>query len=513
MTTYRLMDGTSGRPGNGPASGTSYSGNLIVGTMFCVSEGGLWLEGYWWWVPGTNGDTASGQEFCLWQLSSASNGLLVPNSTVTAGTLTANTWNYIALATPLLLSPSASNSYGAIYLAATGKVFSSGFPETKNQFGTGDTYSAGIVNGPLIAPSSNSGSAAAGSVYGWSKPQCPYTAAGSNPTLDMPGQNDNDANLWVDVQISDTAPTGATYRCFPNEPAYVVPGSSAQSAAYTLGLHFEVTTACSLTRIWHYSPPGVTILPTQCGLWNAGTQTEVAGSDNQSPSWSGAAGSGWVSCDYTSSGVTLSTSTEYIVSTFTSDNTDSWFLAQASFWGGTPGPFSSGVIQGPLTILGNAAATPGQDSWHEGTTWTYPSTSTNPEYDGIDVEVTPQAGPITGTGTAALALAATATGASQRTGTSDAVLSLTVAGPGGSRRTGTSSAALALMATSVGSSNRTGTGTAHLLLTASETGRSSRSGTGAAELALAASSSTLTTGFTTFAATSSRSRWSTGSSR
>jgi hypothetical protein len=390
MTTYRLMDGQSGRPGNGPASGTSYSGALVVGTMFCVSAGGLWFEGFWWWVPSANGDTASGQKFCLWQLSSASNGLLVPNSTVTAGTLTAGAWNYVPLATPLLLSPSASNSYGAIYLAATGKTFTSGFPETKNQFGSGDTYSAGITNGPLIAPSSSSGSAAAGSAFSWTKPQCPYTVA-SDPTVDMPGQNDSDANLWLDVQIADTPPSGATYRCFPNEPAFVVPGVSAQSAAYTLGLHFELTESCSLERIWHYSPPSATVLPTRCGIWRESTQTEVAGTDNSSPTWSGAAGSGWVSCDYTSSGVALAPGVEYIVSTFTSDNTDPWFLAQSGFWGSTPGPFPSGITQGPLEVLGNSAATPGNDSWNQSTVWTYPATSTEPEYDGIDVEVSPAA--------------------------------------------------------------------------------------------------------------------------
>jgi hypothetical protein len=77
------------------------------------------------------------------------------------------------------------------------------------------------------------------------------------------------------------------------------------------------------------------------------------------------------------------------VSTFTSDNVDPWFLASANWWGGSPGPFTSGIAQGPLTTPGNASASPGQNSWNQGITWTYPATSTNPEFDGIDVEVTP----------------------------------------------------------------------------------------------------------------------------
>jgi hypothetical protein len=460
------MDGASGRPGSGPSSGTAYSGPLIVGTMFCVTEGGQWFEGYWWWVPGTNGDTASGQVFCLWQLASASTGMIVPGSTVTAGALTPDAWNFIPVSTPLLLSPSSGNSYGAVYNAATGKTFTSGFPETKNQFGSGDPYSAGIVNGPLAAPSSSGGSAAAGSAFSWTKPQCPFSTSSSDPTSAMPGQNDNDANLWLDIQVTDQAPSGASYRAFPNAPEFVVPGSSAQSAAYTLGLHFELTQESALTRIWHYSPAGVTVLPSRCAIWDAATQTEVAGTDNSSPAWSGAAGSGWVSCDYTSSGVTLATGTEYVVSTFTADNTDPWFLASASWWGGSPGPFSGGITQGPLEILANSAATPGNDSWHEGTTWTYPATSTNPEYDGLDVEVTPQSAPVTGTGTAAIDLAATASGESQRSGS------------GG--------AAIGLAATASGTSERAGTGLASLTLSASATGRSVRSGTGVAMLALAA---------------------------
>jgi hypothetical protein len=392
------MDGLSGRPGNGPSTGVAYAGNLVVGNAFGVTTGGLWLTGYRWWVPSTNGDTGSGQKFCLYQITGTSAGTIVPGSTVTAGALSAG-WNVVSLSSPLSLTPFGAGSattYGCAYMACTGKVFSSGFPETKNLFGAAETYAAGITNGPLTAFSSTGGTLPVGGSGGW-VPQMAFTTSISDPAVGMPTLNDSDANLWLDVVVSDTAPAGVSYRGFPNEPAFVVPGSSPQASAYTLGLEFTLSQSCSLTRIWHYSPAGVTILPTRCAIWNVLSQTVVSGTDNASPAWSGAAGSGWVSCDYTGAGVTLASGTHYKVSTFTSDNTHTWFLAQPAFWGAGPDPFPSGITQGPLQVLGNAASTQGQNSWNLGITWTYPATgnlsngANSPEFDGIDVEVTPVA--------------------------------------------------------------------------------------------------------------------------
>lgn len=398
MTTYRLLDGAAGRPGVGssgtqpPAAGSAFAGAYIAGTMFDVTQGGLWFQGYYWWVAVSGQDTApaGGFKCALWQLSSGSAGIVVPGSVVTQATMQQG-WNFIPVPTPLLLTPCFSDSWGSVYLAAIGYTAAAGFPNTKNQFGATEPYSGGITNGPLRGPSSSGGTAAAGRLFSWVKPQMPFTTAGSDPSTIMPAQNDVDDILWIDAQVSDQAPAGATYRTFPNSPAFVVPGSGAQALAYTLGLQFSVSQLSKLTRIWHYSPPGVTILPNRCGLWNVATQQEVAGSDNQAPTWSGAAGSGWVSTTY-ANGPLLHPGTNYKVSTFTNDNIDTWFLASASWWGGSPGPFTNGITQGPLVVPGNSGASPGQDSWNQSPTWTYPNTSTNPEFDGLDVEITPVGG-------------------------------------------------------------------------------------------------------------------------
>ena len=104
MTTWRLMDGASGRPGVGssgtqpPSAGTSYTGDYLAGLVFNVSAGSLWFEGYWWWVPSTVSQTGA-QKFALWQEVSGGgggSGMLVPGSVVTSGTLTAGQWNYTA---------------------------------------------------------------------------------------------------------------------------------------------------------------------------------------------------------------------------------------------------------------------------------------------------------------------------------------------------------------------------------------------------------------------------------
>jgi len=142
MPAYRLMDGADGRPGNGPSTAVSYTGNFLAGTAFKVTADNLWFEGYWWWVC-DSGQQTDPQSFALWQVDNTNDGLLVEGSTVTSGTLTGGTWNYIALPTSIPLSRSIP------YVVATGYVSTSGFPNTNDQFGAGDPYSAGIVNGPV----------------------------------------------------------------------------------------------------------------------------------------------------------------------------------------------------------------------------------------------------------------------------------------------------------------------------------------------------------------------------
>lgn len=397
MTTYRLMDGASGRPGVGssvttPPGVTSYSSTPFqAGTMFSVTQGGMWLEGFWWWVP-TGGDTAA-QKFCLWSIYGVGKDQLVPNTTVTSGTLTAGSMNYIPLATPVQLA------IGTLYVCATGWQPVAGFPDTNNQFGSGQPYVGGITNGPLTAWSDTPN----GGTYGFTAPTTNWGmnqglfGTGSNgtngdPTLNFPAAQSNSSNFWIDVSVSDTAPSGysGSYRIWPQK--YDAPGTGIDAAFnYVLATEFSLSSTCTLNNIWFYSPSGATQLPTQCAIWNVSTQTTVSGTLNTAPSWSGAAGSGWVSCAY--SGVTLP-SGDYKTSVWNGHASPSGFNEYTPLYF-TTGFGTNNIVSGPITVPNvTNATTPGQCTYQTNTTtFVYPnqyvSSGTPGQCYWVDVEVTP----------------------------------------------------------------------------------------------------------------------------
>jgi hypothetical protein len=369
--TYRLFPTT-----NGPSAPVSYNGPFLAGVAFEVTSGGMWLDGYWWWVC-SSGQSTSPQKFGLWAVHSNGIGSLISSATVTSGALTAGQWNYVPLTNPVPLT------IGVCYNACTG--FSNGFPITNNQFGSGEPFSGGIVNGPLSAFSDQSGSLPApGSV-----PQGLFGVAGTDPTVNMPANGSNSANFWMDVLVDTNAPTGSSYRLWPNYPVVLgaASGASGDTSGYTLATEFQLSQSSTLDKIWFYSASNSGALPSRCAIWNEATQAVVAGTDNTSPSWSGGAASGWVSCSYT--GVTLPAG-NYKVAVF-SPGGSKWFLPTVNYWG-TGGPGGKGITAGPVTAPGLSAATsPGQSTYNPGS-WGYPQTyasAGNGENFWVDVEVTP----------------------------------------------------------------------------------------------------------------------------
>jgi hypothetical protein len=366
--TYRLFPSTAG-----PSSPVSYSGPFLAGVVFEVTSGGTWLDGYWWWVC-PSGQPTGAQTFALWAVYNDGIGTLVPGATVKSGPLTAGQWNYVPLTTPIPLAVS------ACYNACTG--FSGSFPVTNSQFGSGQPYSAGIVTGPLSAFSDQSGSLPAP----FGMPQGLFGVAGTDPTANMPADGSQSGNFWADIQVDTKAPNGASYRLWPNYPT--LPGAKAvDTTAYTLGTEFQLSQSCTLDSIWFYSSPGVSALPSRCAIWDVSTQAVVSGTDNTSPSWTGAAGSGWVACAY--SGVILPPG-DYKVAVYSGGGSD-WYKVTTGYWG-NGGPGGAGITAGPLTVPGLADATsPGQGTYNPGS-WAYPltyGTAGDGENYWIDVEVTP----------------------------------------------------------------------------------------------------------------------------
>ncbi|HEV2412943.1 MAG TPA: hypothetical protein VGS28_04055 [Candidatus Saccharimonadales bacterium] len=354
----------------------------MSGISFTVTQPTLYLAGYWWWVA--SGQSTSAQKFCLWSLGDGLNAV-VPNSTVTSGTLTSGQWNYVPLATPIPLS----ERY--VHVAATG--FSNNFSETKNQFGSGDPYSAGITNGPLMAYSDSTGSAVSPVA---NQPQGSFSIGGTDPTVNMPNQSDTSANLWIDVQITDVVPAGATYRLFPSSTAPWLLGGS--SGNFTLTTQIAISQPVTVEKLWYYSGAGMAVLPSRCGLFSTTSQTEVAGSDNSSPSWklpgggAAAAGSGWVYVDYSSSGLQLQPG-GYQVAVYASSGSN-WFTYTSNYWNSSS-PFvsgNSGAGNGPISAPSSVASLVGQCAYFTGA-WGYPNTNSNGANWWIDLEVMPASNP------------------------------------------------------------------------------------------------------------------------
>lgn len=153
---------------------------------------------------------------------------------------------------------------------------------------------------------------------------------------------------------------------------------------FEIGTEFEVATPVALTGIWLYSPAGATELPTECGIWNIGTTSLVADTHNTSPSWSGAAGSGWVKCAYDGS-VTLTPGTQYVAAVYDAGGASGWHATLSGYW--TTGAGASGISNGPLSAPGSSTAVNGQAVFNSGS-FAFPASTTGGFDFGVDVEVT-----------------------------------------------------------------------------------------------------------------------------
>ncbi|HEX5494523.1 MAG TPA: hypothetical protein VFX70_08140 [Mycobacteriales bacterium] len=350
MTTRRLFPAT-----NGPAGPASYSGPFLCGVLFEVTAGGQWFDGYWLWVPGTDGDTVA-RKFALWCVTGNGQATLIPSATVTSGTLTAGQWNFVPLAEPVQLA------IGTVYNACTGWEAVHGFPDSNtgtdaaNCYGTGG-HTAGITNGPLHAYSDITGGTSP-DPYG--NVQGVFSASlGTDPAVHAPFQGSDSANFWIDIQVDDTAPAGyaGSYRLWPNNVAANVDTVPDSAVNYVLATEFALAEPCTLDAIWYFSPAGTAQLATACDVWSIdgpGTGTRMAG--NAAPSWSGAAGSGWISCAF---GNAVLPAGIYKVSVYNSTSpADGWSAkdANSSYWG--TGAGGSGITNGPLSAPGVAGASP-----------------------------------------------------------------------------------------------------------------------------------------------------------
>lgn len=157
----------------------------------------------------------------------------------------------------------------------------------------------------------------------------------------------------------------------------------------TLGMQFTLSQDAALTGIWFYSPPTSIATPIACCIFQvtgSGTGAIVTGTSNTSPSWSGAAGSGWVKCTYDGS-VTLSAATSYKTAVQIGSTSGHYYGYTSLYW--SSGAGGSGLTSGIITAPNHAGGDGGQDTFHSTTTvLAYPAATFNSSNYWIDVEVT-----------------------------------------------------------------------------------------------------------------------------
>lgn len=152
--------------------------------------------------------------------------------------------------------------------------------------------------------------------------------------------------------------------------------------SYTMGMQFTLSQSATLTGIWFYSYSTAPTVPGGCAVYQVAGNSVVAGSENDTPTWSGAAGSGWIKCTY-ASGPVLSASTAYKVVVVGSGG---FYSATSHYWDSGAG--AAGLTSGIITAPNNAGGDGGQDTFNNAVPLTYPANSFNAANYWVDVEVT-----------------------------------------------------------------------------------------------------------------------------
>jgi hypothetical protein len=229
----------------------------------------------------------------------------------------------------------------------------------------------------------------------------------TDPTTAMPSQDYESGNFWIDIQVTDVAPSswwtsdgsafsaGTNRRLWPNQNALFGGGLTAISGEYTLGNEFEVNPSATLERLWFWSAGNTTKLPSDCGIWDANAGTIIAGTHLSSVSWKTASGGsasaagGWMYADYTSLGISLNSSHKYVASVFYgADATNQWYPYNNGYY--STGSGSSGLTNGVLSSPASGSSVNGTGCYNAGSTFAFPGTNpANGEGYFIDVEVSP----------------------------------------------------------------------------------------------------------------------------
>jgi hypothetical protein len=168
----------------------------------------------------------------------------------------------------------------------------------------------------------------------------------------------------MDILVSDTAPPGYT-GVYQLNPGNVIGNQSAVNdlnVPYNVGTEFALSGSGVLfpaIGIRCLSLPGASGLPTRASVWTIDSsgllRSEITGAVIASPSWSGAAGSGWVQANFATP--PLLKPGKYVVSVYNSNGVAGGWNAKDSVTGAwASGDYAAGIVNGPLSAPGLSAA-------------------------------------------------------------------------------------------------------------------------------------------------------------
>lgn len=184
-----------------------------------------------------------------------------------------------------------------------------------------------------------------------------------------------------------------TYDLFgqPANPAAL----TADASSYTLGVQFSVTLTAGQTAVLagirFFSASGAGELPQKITLWAVSGRALVV---SETASWSGAAGSGWVTAMFAAPGSLTSGASYKGTVTETNATPPNWYSSTGAYWA------TNGVTNGPLSAPNNAGGDGGQDTFNNAASVTYPLSSFNATNYWVDVvvQVTTPAVPVLASG-------------------------------------------------------------------------------------------------------------------
>lgn len=192
----------------------------------------------------------------------------------------------------------------------------------------------------------------------------------------------------------------------------------------TIARAFKVTSNVTIHAIWYRSPQQSGALPTSVAVFQATTASapssggSLVSGTSAPPTWSGAAGTGWVSTQMGDTVTLVPGNTYYVAVFYAGDGTNKWW---ASATDGAPSIlFTGGVLwggevtNGPIVGLSSTdVGTNQQDTTNASATGiAYPNHSIGGAVDlGVDIEVTPVGGgTVNGVGAAHFGISAAASG-------------------------------------------------------------------------------------------------------